>query len=469
MVSSRQLGVAPHAAHDRGEGPAKSGLHVGTTLSAVIVLQIMSAFGIQWYTVAHLGVGAQADALYAGGTLPQIATAFLMEPLGFVLIPFLSSKTEADRDRAGWPLLCAIAAVSSIVALLLFLVAPIVVPLLAPGLAASTAALTVELAQIQAVGVIGAGCGIVLMSLSQAKGRFVWPALTVLLCTCGGWGLLVVGLDRWGVQLAAWVQVAIVTGPVLLQLPVLAGVAQGPLADIPLLSKDVWRRMRPLVAGASYHRTGFVVDRFFASLLAPGSIAVLDLVLRVHSAIGRVLNHGVVAPIVPRLARLASEKSWHSFNALWSERVWWMGWLSGGVVLVLFLGAFAVHRLDLLDQLSRDGTLQAGDLTRMWVILMSCSGVVLAGGINHILVNAFYTQGDMTTPAKIEALTYTVGLILKGVGAWLAGLVGVATAISVYYLLNSVMLGAVLRRRAVAQLQEQPAIQGNPLMPGELR
>jgi hypothetical protein len=41
------------------EGPAKSGLHVGTTLSAVIVLQILSAFGIQWYTVAHLGVGAK--------------------------------------------------------------------------------------------------------------------------------------------------------------------------------------------------------------------------------------------------------------------------------------------------------------------------------------------------------------------------------------------------------------------------
>jgi putative peptidoglycan lipid II flippase len=328
------------------------------------------------------------------------------------------------------------------------------------------------LAQIQAVGVIGAGCGIVLMSLSQAKGRFVWPALTVLLCTCGGWGLLVVGLDRWGVRLAAWVQVAIVTGPVLLQLPVLAGVAQGPLADIPLLSKDVWRRMRPLVAGASYHRTGFVVDRFFASLLAPGSIAVLDLVLRVHSAIGRVLNHGVVAPIVPRLARLASEKSWHSFNALWRERVWWMGWLSGGCGARAWAsGVFAVApAAGSVDRLSRRRQRCSPAISMtMSVVLMSCSGVVLASGINHILVNAFYTQGDMTTPAKIEALTYTVGLILKGVGAWLAGLVGVATAISVYYLLNSVMLGAVLRRRAVAQLQEQPAIQGNPLMPGELR
>ncbi len=469
MVSSRQLDAAPHAAHDRDVGPVKSGLHVGPTLSAVIVLQIMSAFGIQWYTVAHLGVGAQADALYAGGTLPQIATAFLMEPLGFVLIPFLSSKTEADRDRAGWPLLCAIAAVSSIVALLLFLLAPIVVPFLVPGLAVATAALTVELAQIQAVGVIGAGCGIMLMCLSQAKGRFLWPALTVLICTCGGWGLLVAGLDRWGVRLAAWVQVVIVTGPVLLQLPVLAGVAKGSLADIPLLSRDVWRRMRPLVAGASYHRTGFVVDRFLASLLAPGSIAVLDLVVRVHSAIGRVLNHGVVAPIVPRLARLASEQSWRSFNALWSERVCWMGWLSAGVVLVLFFGAFAVHHLDLLDQLSRVGTLQAGDLKRMWIILMSCSGVVLVGGINHILVNAFYAQGDMTTPAKIEALTYTVGLILKGIGVWFAGLIGVAIAISAYYLLNSVMLGMVLRKRTASHLREQAMIQGKTLMPGELR
>jgi putative peptidoglycan lipid II flippase len=351
----------------------------------------------------------------------------------------------------------------------LFLLAPLVAPILAPGFAASTAELTVQLAQIQVVGVIGAGCGIVLSCLSQAKGRFVWPALSVLICTCGGWVLLVVGLDRWGVRLAAWTQVVIVTGPALLLLPVLGGAAHGSLSDISSLLKELWGRMRPLVVSASYNRTGFVVDRVFASLLTPGSISILDLVLRVHSAIGRVLNHGVVAPIVPQMARLASENSWHSFNALWKERVWWMGCLSGGVVLALVVGALAVHQLNVLDRLSIYGTLQTGDLTRMWVILMSCSGVVLAGGINHILVNAFYAQGDMLTPAKIEVFTYTVGLIMKGLGAWFGGLVGVATAISVYYLLNSVMLGVVLRRRAVAHLQDGKVIQGNRLMPGELR
>ncbi len=444
-------------------------LRVGTALSTIVVLQILSAFGVHWYTLAHLGVGAQADALYAGGTLPQMAVVLFVEPLGFVLLPFLSSLSTADRERVGRPLLCAVAVVSAVVAVVLFLLAPFVVPLLAPGLSAVTAALTVQLAQIQIVGLLGAGCGITLSCLSQAKGRFLWPALSYLTCACVGWVLLAVGLNRWGVWLAAWTQVVMVTGPAFLLLPLLRRTAHGSLADLSPVLKELWGRMRPLVVSAFYNRTGFMVDRLIASLLAPGSIAILDLVLRVHSGIGRVLNHGVVTPIIPQMARLAGARSWHLFDALRRERVWWMGCLSGGVVLVMGVSVFVLGRLQVVDRLTAFGAMQSGDLVTMWVILMSCSGVVLASGINHILVNAFYTQGDMTTPAKIEALTYTVGLILKGVGAWLAGLVGVATAISVYYLLNSVMLGAVLRRRAVAQLQEQPAIQGNPLMPGELR
>ncbi len=75
----------------------------------------------------------------------------------------------------------------------------------------------------------------------------------------------------------------------------------------------------------------------------------------------------------------------------------------------------------------------------------------------------------MLTPARIEVFNYTVGFVLKGVGALLGGLVGMALAMSFYYILNSVMLGAALRRRAVTQLQERNAIQGHSLLSGEIR
>lgn len=438
-----------HRWSDDGVSPGtqQGQLALSAVLSAITIAQIASAFGIQWYTIAHLGVGSEADALYAGATLPQAATALLIEPLGFALLPFLSSKADCDRDKFAWPLVCVVGVISIAVTIVVALLAPWAVRVLAPGLTGSAADLTAQLSQIQVLGLIGTACGTVLSCLLQAKGRFAWPAISVLLCTGGGWLLLVIGLDQWGVQLAAWTQVIIAVSSAVLLLPTLGRIRTNVLLEIPILFQEMWSRMRPLVISASYNRTGFVIDRFLASLLPPGSIASLDLVLRVHSAIGRVLNQSVVAPIVPRLAQLASKKSWERFDALWGQRALWMGWLSGGVVLVLMIAPVAAYRMNGLDYVSGYGKLDSEELVRMWGILMGCSGVVLAGGINHLFVNAFYAQGDMVSPAKIETLTYTIGLVMKGIGVWFGGLVGMAIAISAYYLLNGVVLGLVLRKQ----------------------
>ncbi len=439
-------------------------LRLSAALSAITVAQIFGAFGIQWYTVAHLGIGVQADALYAGATLPQIAIALLIEPLGLVLIPFLASRTEADRARAGWPVLCAIGVASLIGAAILFFLAPIVVPILAPGLAESTTDLTVGLAQIQVMGLIGAGCGTVLSCLSQAQGRFVWPALSVLICVCGGWVLLVVGLDRWGVKLAAWAQVFIATGPALLIFPVVKIGGGGSCSNIFSLGKAVWGQMRPLVISASYNRTSFLVDRLLASLLMPGSIVILDLVSRIHSAIVRVLNQGLITPILPQLASLSHRREWPKLVGLYKERLLWICGLSA-VAVVLLGGTGLLGQVAVLQNLLKAlfGSLHIDDLTRIWIVLMSCSGVLLCASSNHLLVSVFYAQGDTTTPAKIEAFANTIGFILKCVGCVLGGLIGIAIGISCYYALNALLLGTVLRRRLSAQPPERDSRDGKSL------
>lgn len=441
-------------------------LRLSAALSAITLAQIFSAFGIQWYTVAHLGVGVQADALYAGATLSQIAIALLIEPLGLVLIPFFSSRVEIDKDWAGWPLLCVIGAASSISVAILFFLAPIVVPILAPGLAEPTADLAVGLAQIQVVGLVGVGCGTVLSCLSQAQGRFVWPALSVLICVCGGWVLLVFGLDRWGVRLAAWAQVFIVTGPALLIFPVVKKGGGGSCSDVVSLGKAVWGQMRPLVISASYNRTSFLVDRLLASLLMPGSIVILDLVWRIHSAIVRVLNQGLITPILPQLTSLSHRREWPQLVGLCKERLLWICGLS--VMAVGLLGGTGLLcRITVLQDICKVllGSLHVDDLSRIWIVLMSCSGVLLCASINHLLVSVFYAQGDTKTPAKIEAFANTIGFILKCVGCLLGGLIGIAIGVSCYYALNALLLGTVLRRRLSAQRLERDSRDGKSLAP----
>jgi len=458
-MDSAPGGVPSHSDPYQGPGPAQ--VRLGALLSAITVAQIASAFGIQWYTLTRLGVGAEADALYAGGTLPQAVTALLLEPLGFVLIPILSSKQEWERNRLAWPLLIGVGALSVLVTVALSVMAPLAVRVLAPGLAAASANLTVQLAQIQVLGVIGAAWGTVLTALSQSRGQFIWPALGGMFSTAAGWLCLVYGLDQWGVKLAAWTQVGITACSALIVLPIVGRPSTVAFHEIPKVGRDVLDRIRPLVISASYTRTGFVIDRFLASLLSPGSIASLDFSLRIHSAMGRVLNYGVAAPVIPTMVHLANRMSWSSFNMLWRRRVRWMGYLSVTANIAFLGGIVALHQFGALEYLTNHRIITASNLMSMWGVLLGCSGVIWAGGINHILVNAFYAQGETVLPAKIEMLTHTLGLMFKGIGLWLGGLVGIALAISAYYLLTSVILGVALHRRMQTQLRSTSSV-GTP-------
>ena len=82
----------------------RNALGLGMGLSLLTAAQLLSSFGIQWYTVAHLGAGPDTDALYAGTTLLQLLSVVVMDPLSFVLVPLLSARPEDERRRLAWPL-----------------------------------------------------------------------------------------------------------------------------------------------------------------------------------------------------------------------------------------------------------------------------------------------------------------------------------------------------------------------------
>ncbi len=426
------------------------GVRLGVSLSLLTAGQLLTSFGIQWYTIAHLGAGSHTDALYAGSTLLQLCSAVVLDQVSFVLVPLLAAREERERRALAWPLFVGIGSLFVLVTMLLYGVAPYLVPLMAPGFSEPTALLAVELARIQLLALLGAACFTVLSALYQARNRFLWPSGAVLICSLLGWGALVAGLSTLGVRLAAWVQVLLWCGPALLLLPGLGHWSPWTVAHHVVLY-DLWLRVRPLLLSAAFVRTGFVVDRLLTSFLAAGSLVLLDVTWRVMAALVRIFNQGLLTPAVPTLATLANGARWHEFIELCRARLWWMG--GAGATASALLIALAMLGRSFGDDLSSLGV-TVETLSTIHTILVAGAGLLLFGGLNQVLVNAFYAEGETRVPAKVEIGTSVAGLALKGIGFMMGGLIGIAVATSIQYALSSVVLGLLFHRRMAIRLRD---------------
>jgi peptidoglycan biosynthesis protein MviN/MurJ (putative lipid II flippase) len=426
------------------------GVRVGVTLSLLTAGQLFTSFAMQWYTIAKLGVGSETDALYAGSTLLQLFSAVVMDQLSFVLVPLLAAREERERSLLAWPLFLGIGSLFVVVTGLLYAAAPHLVPLTVPGFSGATAVLAIELSRIQLIGLLGAAGFTVLSALYQARNRFLWVGVSVLVCSLLSAWMLVAGLPQLGVRWAAWVQVFLWCGPALLLLRGLG--AWSPLsAGHHVLFRDLWFRVRPLLVSAACVRSGFVVDRFLTSFLASGSLVLLDLTWRVLAAVVRIVNQGLVTPAVPTLAALARGGQWREFSRLYHRRLWWMGGACGAAY-VLLLGAVTLGRV-FGDGLPVAG-LSGEAFATIQAILLAGAGMLLFGGLNFLMVNAFYAEGETALPAKIEIGTSLAGFVFKAIGFLLGGLIGIAVGTSVHYALSSLLLGLFHHRRLASRLRD---------------
>jgi putative peptidoglycan lipid II flippase len=440
----------------------RNSVRLGVLLSLLAGAQLLSSFGIQWYTVAQLGAGADTDALYAGTTLLQIFSVVVMDPLSFVLVPLLSARPELERRRLAWPLFIGSGALFAGVTLVMYGAAPYLVSALVPGFSDATRQLTVDLTRIQLIGLVGVAWFTVLAALYQARNRFLWMAWSLLFCSLLGWGLLVMGLSQVGVRLAAWVQVFIWSGPALLLLKGLGAWSWDSVSVDAEFFRELGTRMRPLLLSAACVRTGFVIDRFLTSFLASGSLVILELIWRLLAAVVRILNQGLVTPAVPTLARLAQAGAWREFVGLCSVRLVWMAGISACALTGLLAVVIISQSIGLW--MGGQAGLTAESIRTVRMTLFACAGGLLCGGVNYVLVNAFYAEGETGIPARIEAMASLGGIILKGLGFLTGGLIGIAVAISLQYALTTLLLGTALYRRMMARLRENSSRSVGPCL-----
>lgn len=416
----------------------KQAIQLGTLSAANIGI----AFLFQWYVLTQLGPGTETDALFAGMTLPQLVLAVISGSLMHVLVPLLAGEDEDRLRHDAWGFLILVGGLFGVLATVLYLTAPWWIPLTVPGFDAAAKALTIELTRIQLIGMVFAAVNGVQWAAYHAKQQFVWTEFTPILVSAFALLLLIWALPRYGVVAAAWISTLRMGLQTLLLAPGM-GRPVWPDFKSPAISA-AWQRIKPLLLGTAYYKTDPLVDRFLLSAAGSGSLSLYYLAQQIYGAVNQVINKAIAAPLVPLLSKLHKAGDAEGFQQAYRRKLMQVGAIS--LVSLLVLGLFGQAMLVLLIG---HGNVSADNVKELWWILIWLGGMFVGGLAGQICSNSFYACGDTITPTRMSMLSYTAYIPCKVASFYVWGLVGLATATSIYYMTNLSLQVYLLEKKQV--------------------
>lgn len=408
------------------------------SLGWLAICNALLAVMMPWYVVTRLGVGVETDAFFASGILPQLAFYMIGAALLQVLVPLLVTKTEQDLSRDAWTFFVGVAGLFVLIGLVLVATASYWAPLLVPGFSPKGKELMITMTRLQLVSMVFIVAISVLWSVYQARQKFIWIELSLVIANVISLLLLVFALPRYGIVSAAWTGVLNNGLRLALLLPVL-GRWQRPNWRTPMFS-EVWRRIKPFVLGQGFTRSDLLVDRFLSSMASAGALSLLLIGQQIYLQINLVINKAISAPMLPLLA-LTANNSWFRFRRLYRHRLLIVVALTSAGVLLLYFSGEPLLRLTI-----GHGGITVENVRALWLVMMALAGMLAGGAAGQITSTAFYAMGDTKTPTRLFILTYTIYLPLKVLAFLRYGVMGLALATSLHLIVNFALQLIVLER-----------------------
>lgn len=414
-------------------------IRLSLTLAGLAICSAALAILMPWYVVTRLGVGVETDAFFASGALPQLIFLVASFSLTQVLIPLLATEDEKTFRRDAWGFFLSITGFFSLLAVVLFVLAPYWVPLLVPGFSNEAKQLAISLSRIQMLAMVGNASVAVLWSVHYARQKFIWAELSPVFANILSLLFLFWTLPKYGIVAAAWANVLNLTLKLGFLMPLL-GRWQWPQWDSYAM-REAWRRVKPFLLGQTYSKSDPLVDRFLTSMSTAGNLSLLYIGQQIYSAINLIITKAISAPTLPRLALAAQSGEWIRFRRTYRQRLWWMAGLgiAAGVILLVF-GESLLHLM------IGHGGITAQNVRMLWWIMLALSGLLIGGTAGQVTSVAFYAMGDTKTPTMLFIWTFTIYIPIKVLVFFHYGLVGLAVATSAHLLLNFLLQFIVLER-----------------------
>ncbi|MGI5874181.1 MAG: murein biosynthesis integral membrane protein MurJ [Bacillota bacterium] len=379
-------------------------------LGFVREIVIARAFGATMYT----------DAYVVAYTLPYSVQQVIGNAIVFVTVPLLTKyivdDNRGEANLAANSFLNSSALLMAAVALIGVAAAPLLVRITAPNLAASTALLAVRLTRLMFPTVIFFCLGMTLTGILNANRRFTIaafaPAFSSIIIILF---VLLTGdsLGIWG--LAAGTLVSFI-GFFLIQLPSSFAAGWRYRFRVSRHNDEIRAALVslvPIILGMSVNQVYYILNRFFASGLAEGSISSLNYGARLAQLPSGIFVSAIAVAIYPLLSEYAIRGDLVRCREALERGV--------GVILLLAVPAavgLMILRVPIVRLLFEHGAFTADDTLMTSSALLFYAGGIIAHSLVMLLLRVFFAFSDVKVPviAGIGGIAVNIAVSLLTIG-----------------------------------------------------
>jgi putative peptidoglycan lipid II flippase len=398
--------------------------------------------------LAHFGLGAETDALFASLAIPTLITSALDIQSPKILIPAFTRCTEEGGNSATGKLFSAListfAAILGALALLLSGFAHFLIRIQAPGFQASAVRTGVRLFLLLTWLIVFQGLATVFQSFLYSRHRYVVPSLSKMMTTLPAIAIVTIYHAKLGIYSVA---IGMLFGPAL-QLLQLALTAR----RNGLIWSLCWNIRDPHVRGIikmfGHPLLGHVlseskmfVENFLASMLGGGNLSVLRYATRIVEAISGVLLGGIVTSSLPLISAYASEKNLGEMKKSVLDAIRLITFIALPISCwLIFVGQ------PMIVLLYERGLFTRADATHTAMLIALLTPYVIFGRLIGITQTPFYAKLDTKTPLISVILffgLYTSSVVLL---SKMIGLYGFPIASSFASIMTAVVMSALLHR-----------------------
>jgi len=384
-------------------------------LAATTLGSYLMGFGRDRIFAQTFGASTNLDAYNAAFLVPDFAFNLLVASgiaaAGVPLFVGLSKRGRQEGEAYINGLLMVAVVMMAVMGVVVFLTAPELAQLVAPGLGDEARVLVARLIRVLAWSPILFAASNALGAMLVAQRRFLFYGLSPIFYNVGIIGGALWLAPNWGI----------------------VGVAYGTLggAGLHLLMRlvDAWRNgwqfdwrwrmpagmmkrtirlMAPKVLGHPVEMATFWVFTGLASLLAPGSITVLNFARNFQSVPVSVLGITMATAVFPVLAEAALGKQ-AELRRLFTRTGLTVGGLAVAAALVMFLA-----RRPLVQILLGGGAFDEVAVATTAAVLGVFTLAIPTESLNHLLARVFYARQNTVIPVVFSL----VSLVVAGTSAY---------------------------------------------------